>query len=57
MIDKQDLKNAKPEDVRRLAKFMNVKGIDEMSDRQLIKFLTWYFKRPRMRLRNMMSGY
>lgn len=57
MIDKRDLRKAKPEDLRRLAKFIDVKGLDEMSDKQLIKFLAWYYKRPAMRQRNMSTGY
>jgi hypothetical protein len=57
MIDKQDLRKAKPEDLRRLAKFIDVKGVEEMSDKQLIKFLAWYYKRPTMRQRNMSTGY
>ena len=57
MIDKRDLRKAKPEDLRRLAKFIDVKGVEEMSDKQLIKFLAWYYKRPKMRMRNMSTGY
>ncbi len=45
-ISKRQLRKAKPEDVRRLARWLKIKHIDTMSHRQLIRLLDWLFKRP-----------
>ena len=39
--------------VRRLARWLRVRHIDDMSDRQLIRFLDWLFKRREKRERGM----
>jgi hypothetical protein len=49
MITKSDLRKAKPENVRRLAKWLDL-HIDGMSDRQVIKLVHWYLTRRRYRM-------
>jgi len=52
-IRRRHLKRARPEDVRRLARWLKVKNIDQMSDRQLISFLHWLFTRREKRARGL----
>lgn len=44
-ITKADLRKAHPDNVRRLARSLNVQNLDKMSDKQLIRFLVWLFSR------------
>jgi len=53
VVARRHLKKARPENVRRLAKWLKVGRLDEMSDRQLVKFLDWLFKRPEKRARGL----
>jgi hypothetical protein len=50
-IEKRDLYTSKPIDVKRLAKSLNVRNVDEMSHRQLCRFLYWLFTRKEKRER------
>lgn len=52
-IRKRHLTRARPEDVRRLARWLKVRDIDTMSDRQLCRFLHWLFTRREKRERNL----
>lgn len=52
-IRKRHLMKARPEDVRRLARWLKVRNIDDMSHRQLCKFLHWLFTRRDKRARGM----
>lgn len=55
-ISKRSLKKARPEDVRRFAKWLGLHDIDGMSDRQVVKLLDWYLKRREKRARGMVSS-
>lgn len=50
-IRRRHLMKARPEDVRRLARWLNVRHIDTMSHRQLCSFLHWLFTRRERRAR------
>ncbi len=52
-VRKRHLMKARPEDVRRLARSLSIKHIDEMSHRQLCKLLHWLFTRQEKRERGM----
>lgn len=56
-VTKSQLREARPDDVKRLARFLKIKNIDTMSHGQLIRLLAWLFKRPLMRERNMAHMY
>lgn len=56
-ITKRNLKKAAPENVRRLARWLRIRRIDEMSHGQLIRLLDWLFKRPEKRLRGLTSPW
>lgn len=48
-IKKHQLRKAPAKNMRRLAAFLRLRRIDEMSDGQLVRLLDWYFKRPMKR--------
>jgi len=50
-LTKAELRSAKPENVRRLAKFLRLRGVDEMSDKQVIRLILWLLKRCEKRER------
>lgn len=52
-IHRRHLKKARPEDVRRLARWLKLRNIDEMSDRQLISLLHWLFTRREKKQRGL----
>jgi len=56
-MSKKSLRQAKPEDVRRLARWLKIKDIDKMSHRQLIRMLDWLFKRAEKKRRGMAWDY
>lgn len=56
-IAKRHMREARPEDVRRLARWLNIRHIDTMSHRQLISLLDWLFRRPQQRMRGMASTW
>jgi len=49
------LKKCKPENVRRLAKWLKVKHLDSMSHRQLCAFLGWLFSRREKREKGLIN--
>jgi hypothetical protein len=52
-IKRKQLRKARPENVRRLARWLRVRNLDEMSDRQVISFLHWLFTRREKRERGL----
>ena len=50
-INRHTLRRCKPEDVRRLARSLRLRGIDGMSTRQIIGLLHWLFSRREKRAR------
>lgn len=46
---------ARPGCTRRLAKFLKMKNVDEMSDKQVIRLLDWFFKRREKKMRGMIA--
>ena len=43
----------RPGSVRRLAKYLRMRNIDQMSNGQVIRLLDWYFKRKEKKSRGM----
>jgi len=56
-ITKKNLRKSRPENIRRLADFLKIRDTDQMSDRQLIKFLAWYFSRADKRSRGLTTWW
>lgn len=52
-IRKRHLMKARPEDVRRLATWLKMRNINDMSRRQLCSLLHWLFTRREKRMRNL----
>lgn len=53
-MSKEHMRRAKqPDAVRRLARWLKMRNVDEMSDRQVIRLLDWYFKRRDKKMRGM----
>jgi hypothetical protein len=55
LLSKSNLRKARKEDVVRLARWLKLRNIDTMSHRQLINLLDWLFKRPILRMRNLIT--
>lgn len=53
LLSKKNLKKAKPDNIRRLARWLKLKNTEEMSIRQHISLLNWYFTRPEKRRRGL----
>lgn len=54
LMGKDKLRQAQqPDAVRRLAKWLKMRNIDAMSDRQVIRLLDWYFKRREKKFRGL----
>ena len=51
----RDAEKARPGCTRRLARWLRMKHLDSMSDRQVIKLLDWYFKRRDKKLRGLIT--
>lgn len=49
----REAERMRPGCTRRLAKFLKMKNVDEMSDRQVIRLLNWYFKRGEKKRRGL----
>jgi hypothetical protein len=56
-ITRADLKNAQPEAVRRLARWLKMREIDAMSHHQLCRLLAWLFSRGDKRRRNLIGHW
>lgn len=52
-LRRRQLMKARPEDVRRLARWLSVRHIDTMSHKQLCRFLHWLFTRREKRARGL----
>lgn len=52
-ISTKNLKRSRPEDLRRFAKWLNLKHIDEMSHRNLAKLVRWLITRREKRERGL----
>ncbi len=50
-LRKWQLKRAKPDDLKRLARWLRLRDIDEMSHRQLAKLVHWLLTRREKRER------
>ena len=56
-ITRKDLKAAGPVAVRRLAKFLGLKHLDTMSDRQVLCLVWWRLSRADKRARGIILGW
>ena len=55
-MSKDHMRQAKqPDAVRRLARWLRMKHLDSMSDRQVVRLLDWYFKRRDKKMRGMIA--
>jgi len=52
-ITRNMIANAKIDNLRRLGRFLKVRGLNDMSDRQLRRFFKWLFTREEKWSRNM----
>lgn len=58
LMSKEHMRKAeskRPGTIRRLARWLKMKHLDEMSDRQVIRLLDWYFKRRDKKMRGMIA--
>jgi hypothetical protein len=52
-LRKWQLRQAKPDDLRRLARWLKLRNIDDMSQRQLVKLVYWLLTRKDKRERGL----
>lgn len=55
-ITRQMLRAAKPENVRRLARFLKLRNTDDMSHRQLCSLVNWLLRRGEKKSRGTTFG-
>lgn len=53
MFSKETLRQVKPENLRRLARMLKVRDLDQMSDRQVVRFMRWLLTRAEKRRRGL----
>ena len=54
-IQKKHMRKTDIKNVRRMAKYLRMRGIDEMSDGQVIRLMDWFFKRPEKKARGLIT--
>ena len=58
LMSKKNMRKAeknRPGCTRLLAKWLKFRGLDQMSDRQVIRLLDWYFKRRDKKMRGLIA--
>jgi hypothetical protein len=53
----REAEKVRPGCTRRLARFLRMRNLDQMSDRQVLRLLDWYFKRKEKKARGMTWGW